>query len=168
MHIEEARLAFIMAWGSFGVSWGITRTMAQVHALLLVNTRALCTDDVLEHLRISRGNASISLNQLVQWGLIQRVVLAGERKDYYTAEKDVHKIASAIIRERKKREVEPLLSFLENLAPLDDAGANADAQQLTRLTDELRSMVRSADAAMEKFIRADAGWLQKLLIFTAG
>jgi DNA-binding transcriptional regulator GbsR (MarR family) len=101
----------------------------------------------------------------VQWGLIQRIALPGERRDYYQAEKDPRKIASIIVRERKKRELEPLLAFLNSVAPLEEVNENEDARHLNKLTREMRSLVHLADAAMEKYIKADASWLEKLLTF---
>ncbi|MCB0787033.1 MAG: ArsR family transcriptional regulator, partial [Flavobacteriales bacterium] len=89
MQLPEARRKFIEAWGAFGSAWGISRTMAQVHALLLLATEPLSTDDVMEQLNISRGNANMNLRALIDWGLVSKVLKPGDRKDHFEAEKDV-------------------------------------------------------------------------------
>lgn len=110
--ITEAQDRFIAAWGQMGSAWGISRTMAQVHALLYITGQALCTDDVMDRLQISRGNASMSLRALQDWGIIERVHKRGDRKEYFTAVSDVLAMFQTIARERKKRELDPVIASL--------------------------------------------------------
>lgn len=110
--LREAQDRFITVWGQMGSSWGISRTMAEVHALLYITGDTLCTDDVMERLEISRGNASMSLRSLQDWGIVERVNKRGDRKEYYIAEQDVWALFRAIVRERMKREADPLLASL--------------------------------------------------------
>src|ERR1700685_35977 len=84
-----ARDEFIAQWGAMGGAWGINRTMAQVHALLMTSDRALTTDDVMADLKISRGNAHQNLRELVGWGLVRSVIRKGERKEFFESEKDI-------------------------------------------------------------------------------
>ena len=104
MKLSEAKQQFISSWGAFGTQWGINRTMAQIHALLLVSINPLTQDDMMEELSISRGNVNMNIRDLIGWGLVDRVIISGERKEYFTAEKDIWKVATQIIKERKKRE----------------------------------------------------------------
>jgi DNA-binding transcriptional regulator GbsR (MarR family) len=110
--LTQSQDEFIAAWGQMGPSWGISRTMAEVHALLYITGRPLNTDEVMERLRISRGNASMSLRSLVEWGIVQRVHKRGDRKEYFEAEQDVWSLARTVIRERLRREILPLLATL--------------------------------------------------------
>ncbi len=110
---EESRLLFIRRWGEMGATWGISRTMAEIHALMFVSTESLCTDDVMERLQVSRGNASMNLRQLVNWGLIHRVHRPGDRKEYFACETDVWQMFETITRERRRREVEPIIETIE-------------------------------------------------------
>ena len=119
---EDAPLAanesvdrFVESWGRMATVWGISRTMAEVHALLYITGAAMCTDDIMARLEISRGNASMSLRSLLDWGIVTRAHRRGDRKDYYQAEQDVWAIFRAIVRERKKREVDPLLVSLHEI-----------------------------------------------------
>lgn len=111
--IEEARDLFIRRWGEMGATWGISRTMAELHALLYLASEPLCTDDVMEQLSISRGSASMNLRELVNWGLIRRTHHRGDRKEYFDAERDVWQMFETIMRERRRREVLPIMETIE-------------------------------------------------------
>jgi len=106
---------FVAVWGQMGGAWGISRTMAEVHALLFIVGEPMCTDDVMERLQISRGNASMSLRALGEWGIVSRTHVRGDRKEYFRAEQDVWAMFRAIVRERMKREVDPLLASLHEI-----------------------------------------------------
>ena len=114
--LTRAKDEFIAQWGAMGTQWGINRTMAQIHALLMTSPHPMCTDEVMESLAASRGNAHANLKELVNWGLVRMIVVKGDRRDFYEAEKDVWQIFTIIARERKKREIEPTLSILNKCA----------------------------------------------------
>lgn len=126
--VDEAQDRFIASWGQMASAWGISRTMAEVHALLYITGRALNTDNVIERLQISRGNASMSLRSLQDWGLIARVHRRGDRKEYFEAESDVWAIFKTIARERKKRELDPVLTSLYEIRDLTELKPDADAR----------------------------------------
>ena len=107
MTITASKIQFIQTWGILSSQWGINRTMAQIHALLLMEKSNLSTDEIMEKLNISRGNANMNICDLMIWGLVQKVHIPGERMEFYKAEKDIHKVAVGIARERKKREFKP-------------------------------------------------------------
>ena len=108
-----ARDEFIAQWGSMGTAWGINRTMAQIHALLIVTLQPLTTDEVMAELHVSRGNAHSNLRELVGWGLVKSVFRKGERKELFEAEKDMWRMFCIVVRERKRREIEPTITFLK-------------------------------------------------------
>ncbi len=117
--IEKLKLArdeFVAQWGALGSQWGINRTMAQIHALLMTSPESLTTDEVMEELQISRGNAHSNLKELVAWGLLRSVMKKGERREFFVAEKDVWQIFTIVARERKRREIEPALAILHKCA----------------------------------------------------
>jgi DNA-binding transcriptional regulator GbsR (MarR family) len=116
--LAEAQDRFIAAWGQMGSAWGISRTMAEVYALLFITGEPLNTDDIMDRLRISRGNASMSLRALLDWGIVFRSHRRGDRKEYFQAEQDVWAMFRAIVRERMKREVDPLLASLYEIRDL--------------------------------------------------
>lgn len=106
---------FVLLWGEMASAWGINKTMAQIHALLYAESDPLDTDTIMEKLEISRGNANMNLRNLLHWQLIHKVHFKGQRKDYYTAEKEVWTIVSTIIRERRQKEIAPILENLQQL-----------------------------------------------------
>lgn len=116
--LRAAQDRFIAAWGQMATTWGISRTMAEVHALLYITGEPHNTDDVMERLQISRGNASMSLRALLEWGIIGRTHRRGDRKEYFIAEQDVWAMFRIIVRERMKREVDPLLASLYEIRDL--------------------------------------------------
>jgi len=130
--LRQAQDRFIATWGKMGSAWGISRTMAEVHALLFITGQPMCTDDIMERLQISRGNASMSLRSLLDWGVVSRTHRRGDRKEYFGAEQDVWTMFRAIVRERMKREADPTLASLYEIrdmtAHLDAAGGAARAQ----------------------------------------
>src|SRR5882724_5904281 len=114
--LRDARDEFVSQWGVIGNAWGINRTMAQIHALLITAPAALSTDEVMAELKISRGNAHKNLRDLVSWGLIRSVVRKGERKEYFEAEKNVWRMFCIILRERRRRELRPAQAALQECA----------------------------------------------------
>ncbi len=114
--LKQGRDEFVAQWGALGTQWGINRTMAQIHALLMTAPQAMTTDEVMEDLQVSRGNAHSNLKELVAWGLIKVVVKKGERREFFEAEKDVWQIFTIVARERKRREIEPALAILSKCA----------------------------------------------------
>src|SRR5258705_6065383 len=130
MKLTEAKQQFISSWGAFGTHWGINRTMAQIHALLLISPDPLTQDDIMEELNISRGNTNMNIRELINWGLVERILLTGERKEYFSAEKDIWKVVKQIVKERKKRELEPMLQLLDKLEEVDGDKAETNIKTL--------------------------------------
>jgi len=167
--VLEAQERFIGLWGEMGSAWGIPRTMAEVHALLYISGDALNTDDVMARLRISRGNASMTLRTLVDWGLVGRVHNRGDRREYFRAEQDVWKLFATILRERKRREFDPLLEALQNCSVTpqgNDHARRIDPEGLAavehdRRLGEMLELVRTLDRLSERFIGAGGTGLLK-------
>ncbi|MCW5908179.1 MAG: transcriptional regulator [Chitinophagales bacterium] len=159
MKLEEAKQRFVEAWGTLGTNWGINRTMAQIHALLLVTDEPLSTDQIMELLDISRGNANMNLRALIDWGLAERKVKLGERMEYFTGEKDIWKVAVKIIRERRKREIDPLRSTLRDLKMIDDKEQKKEEYKtFVKLLDDIDSYAESLDRVADKLVLTDRSW----------
>src|SRR5215467_10747014 len=136
--LRTAQDLFIRRWGDMGQTWGINRTMAEIHAFLYIVGQPLCTDDVMERLNISRGNASMSLRALCDWGIIRRVHRRGERREYFESVGDVWEMFSLIAAERKRREMDPVLETIRQCRQMLDeshlgkAAAKREDVQATR------------------------------------
>mgnify|MGYP000508779957 CR=1 FL=1 len=158
MKLAEARQQFVQSWGVLGSQWGINRTMAQVHALLLTAPGALCTDDIMEQLKISRGNANMNLRELINWSIVDRVIIAGDRKEYFQAEKDIWKVATRIMYQRKKRELDPMLKVLAALELVEGDKRNPDIKAFTETVGSIRKFAAQADKSMDTLIKAEENW----------
>ncbi len=148
--LDQIKQDFVGQWGALGSQWGVNRTMAMIHSLLLVSPDPLTTDEVMEKLEISRGNANTNLRELVSWGLIRSVVLKGKRKDYYEAEKDVWRIFCIVARERKRRETEPASKVLQNCVERAQRLKTKEAKALSNQLKELNEFVELANSIMDK------------------
>ena len=157
MILEEAKAKFILSWGQLGSEWGINRTMAQIHALLLISDKPLCTEDIMEQLSISRGNSNMNLRELLNWDLIYKELVPGDRKEYFKAEKDIWEVAKRIVRERKRREIEPILRELKLIQQIDNDNSQ-EAKAFVSTIKDLHSFVGKMDKSIETMMKADESW----------
>lgn len=156
MKLQDAKQQFIQTWGRLGSEWGINRTMAQVHALLLVSDKPLSTEDIMEQLSISRGNANMNLRELLVWNLIEKDLIPGERKEYFKAEKDIWEVAKRIARERKKREIEPVLRELKQLQDIDST--SQEAKGFVTTIKNIHAFADKMDKSVETMLKAEENW----------
>ena len=104
---------FVEHWGVMARSWGINATMGELFALLYITGQDWTAEDLRDRLRVSRGNVSMNLRELIAWGVVHKVHRQGERREYYRAELDVWTLFRRILGERKRRELDPTLVVLE-------------------------------------------------------
>lgn len=158
MQLAEAKLKFIETWGKLGSEWGINRTMAQVHALLLVSAGALTTEEIMEQLKISRGNANMTLRDLISWGLIEKQHRAGERKEYFFAQKDTWEIARRVAEERKKRELDPVLKILGELSAIEGDMKDPEFKTFKTSVTDMHKLTKNVNRTLETMLKADENW----------
>jgi DNA-binding transcriptional regulator GbsR (MarR family) len=161
MELQEGKEKFIQTWGTLGTTWGVNRTMAQIHALLLISPEPLTTEDIMADLNISRGNANMNLRTLMDWGLAMKTLKSGERKEFFVAEKEMWKVFKQIVKERRKRELEPVLAALLELKEVKTNGNPADASDKEAFVESIESIQKfasKADNALEKLVKADEQW----------
>lgn len=137
----EAQDTFVAAWGQMAGAWGISRTMAEIHALLFIAAEPMSADDIMDRLSISRGNASMSLRSLVEWGIVSRTHKRGERREFFVAEQDIWTMFRMIVRERIRREVDPLLTSLFEIRDLTGTRSGRSGEdQLREHNDRIDSL----------------------------
>jgi DNA-binding transcriptional regulator GbsR (MarR family) len=156
---DKSKALFIRRWGELSGYWGINRTMAELHALLYISADPLCSDEIMDALQISRGNTSMNLRQLLDWGLITRVHRKGDRKEYFTAETDVWEMFQTIVRERRRREVEPIIETIARCQAMVTEGMSELTEEQRREVDVYRERLQS----MDQFLTAVNGLLNVLL-----
>ena len=162
MDFKEAKNKFVQTWGALGSQWGINKTMDQIHALLMVSNEAISMEDIMEELQISRGNASMNIRALMEWGIVYKEFKAGERKEFYVAEKDLDELAVKIAKERSKREIKPALKVLKEVSGIE-ASATEEERHFVDQTTKLYDFVLKADNILEKITVIQENWLAKLI-----
>src|SRR5215831_7651710 len=161
--LEEVEDRFVDLWDAMSSLWGISPTMARIHGLLYITGAALSMDDIMARLAISRGNVSMNLSKLVEWGLVRRVHKRGDRRDYYESLSDVWEMFTLVAAQRKRREVDPILNTLrqckERLAP-ESLGTDADlpqAQDRRRRVNDLLAILSLIEGLAQRFFESQRG-----------
>ncbi|MCT4699935.1 GbsR/MarR family transcriptional regulator [Tenacibaculum haliotis] len=158
MDLDDAKLKYIHTWGSLATSWGINKTMAQVHALLLVSTKPMSADAIMETLKISRGNVNMNVRALIDWGIVSKEFVIGERKEFFVADKDIWELFKQVTKERKKREIEPVLKVLDELQ--NDVNDNSEeAMEFKKVMKDLATVTNTVNSILDRTIKADEHWL---------
>jgi len=154
--LDAAREQFILEWGRMSSSWGINRTMAQIHALLFITGEALSADEIMDRLQISRGNASMNLRDLMDWGIIRRFRRKGERKDTYVSDSDPWEMFVRVARERKRRELDPTAAAIrECVAKLPSGDHSEDAETFRNRLNGLLEIFDLIDAVYRQALVSD-------------
>lgn len=163
MNFEDAKERYIQAWGALGSQWGVNRTMAQIHALLMVAPESLCAETIMEELKISRGNANMNLRALIDWGLVRREFKSGERKEFFSAEKDIWLVARQVMIERKKRELEPILRVLDEVSMVEENTTDPQVQAFNQTVLQIKEFAQKTNNALEQVTRAEGNWFWTML-----
>lgn len=163
MNYSEAKNKFINAWGSLATQWGINRTMAQIHALLFITPGPLSVEELMEELQISRGNTSMNLRQLMDWGIVFKEIRSGDRKEYFYTEKDVHELARIIMAERSRREIQPTIRILSEVSELKEDGT-AETKEFIKQTKAMFELTSTADSMINKMVKQNKNWLTNAVI----
>lgn len=145
--IAPALQRFIVHWGEMGDLWGVNRSVSQIHALLFISERPLSAEEIAETLNLARSNVSNSVKELVSWGLVRRVQMLGDRRDYYEAESDMLEMVTLIARGRKARELDPAIAALRACA----AQAARDSRIPTVARARLNAMLEFVEEADKSF-----------------
>lgn len=156
MEYQEGKEKFLQAWGTLGSDWGVNRTMAQVHALLMISPTALSADEIMAELQISRGNANMNIRSLMDWGLVYKELKPGDRKEYFYAEKDMWKVVKQIIIHRKKKELDPIVKLLDELSDVE--GSCKKSEEFCNAIREIKLFTNKADATLDALLHADSNW----------
>ncbi len=163
MNYSEAKEKFISTWGALGTLWGINKAMAQIHALLWISPEPLSMEDIMEELHISRGNTSMNLRQLMDWGIVFKESKPGERKEYFVSEKDVQELARQVAKERSRREIKPVIKVLKDVSRIESDGT-AKTEELIKQTKALYDLADNADTMMNKIVNQESNWITKTLM----
>jgi HTH-type transcriptional regulator, glycine betaine synthesis regulator len=161
--LEEVEDQFVELWGAMSSLWGISPTMARIHGLLYLSGAALSMDDIMARLAISRGNVSMNLSKLVEWGLVRRVHRRGDRREYYQSLSDVWEMFTLVAAQRKRREIDPILTTLRRcrqaLSPeaLGNHAKTPEAQRRYQRVEDLLTFLTLMERLAERFFTSHHG-----------
>jgi DNA-binding transcriptional regulator GbsR (MarR family) len=148
----EEKNRFIESWGSMGILWGINRSMARIHAYLLISDEPVDSEEISNYLSVSRGNTSMCLKELRNWGVVQRVNISGDRRDFYRTEPDTWRMLYRIALNRKSREFDPALHALRHLlAEADMKGSEKVHEKLSQVEEILATL----DHIITRFLESE-------------
>lgn len=161
--LQEVEDRFVDLWDTMSALWGISPTMARIHGLLYISGQALTMDHIMARLGISRGNVSMNLSKLVEWGLVRRVHKRGDRRDYYESLADVWEMFTLVANQRKRREIDPILSTLrkcrDELSP-EALGGHPDdpkVQEHFRRVSDLLKFLSLMESLAHRFFESHQG-----------
>lgn len=146
---DAALDAFVDAWGAMGPLWGVSPSVARVHGLLVASKRPWCLDDIARRLSISKSNVSACLKELRGYGVLRRVVERGDRREHFTSESDVWKMLFDIVKERKKRAIDPVVASVRRA--IAEASAHRDGLALERL-EQMDGMLATFDRLASRLL----------------
>lgn len=130
--------------------------MGQIHAVMLVSSKDLCADEIMEQLQISRGNANMNLRALVEWRLIEKRHKPGDRKDYYEAQKDFNEVFRIIVENRKKKEFDPLLKLVDELSEVQPMCV--DSNEFCTIVKKIGVYTEKVDRALNVITKSNMDW----------
>ncbi len=162
MTFEEGRNKFIESWGKLAINWGLNRTIGQVHALLLISCKPLCADTIMEELKISRGNANMTLRTLIDWGIVHKIHLPGERKEFFKAEKDMWKVMTQVVKMRKRKELDPMIEVLSEIASV--SAECEESKEFCRTVNEITSFSIKAESTLNNVTNTEMSWLMNSML----
>jgi len=161
--LAEVEQQFVELWGDMSSWWGVSRTMAEIHGLLFVTGEAMSAEEIQNRLGISRGNVSMNIRTLVEWGLVRRVRKRGDRRDYFQSLADVWEMFTLLGAQRKRREIDPVIRTLEHCrdslgpAALGAKSADPAARQRFERIENLLGLLKLVERLAERFISSSRG-----------
>ncbi len=135
--------AFILHWGEMGTQWGVNRSVSQIHALLYLSDVPLHAEQIVDALGLARSNVSTALKELQGYGIVRRVHVEGDRRDHFVAETDLWEMLTRIAEGRKRREIDPTIAFLGQLAErlaADEAAPKHVRDRVLRMHDFMQTL----------------------------
>lgn len=161
MTLTGTQEQFIKSWGALGSKWGINKTLAQIHALFLISEEELTAEDIMETLKVSRGNVNMNVRTLINWGLVYKENKFGERKEFFIGEKDMWLIFKRVLKVRKEQELDPMLEVLISLRKQQQKESENDLT--AKRLKSIEKFVKEADRMLAKFIKMDENWFWSIL-----
>jgi DNA-binding transcriptional regulator GbsR (MarR family) len=129
---------FVEHWGMMARAWGINPTMGELFAVLYITDTEWTAEELRNWLRVSRGNVSMNLRELLAWGVVRKLHRPGKRRELFRAETETWTLFRKILKERKRRELDPTLSVLDLIFRLSNG--DPELRELNSRLEALRQL----------------------------
>lgn len=157
MEFTEAKQEFVKKWGDFAVTWGVNKTLGQIHGLLLVSNKPLASEEIKNHLSISSGSVNMNLRALLEWELIYKTKITENRKEYFEAEKNIWKVFCQIVHQRKRKELDPMIEILIKMTEVE--GTCDESKEFCKVVKDLSLFSSKAEVALSNIIKSEPNFL---------
>ena len=165
IQLSELGNQFVLHWGEMGTRWGINRTVSQIHALLYYTGKPANAEQIADTLQVARSNVSNSLKELQNWNLIRITHMMGDRRDYFETSLDVWQLFRTVITERKAREFDPTVSFLQSY--LHDNTFNNDELGAKKRVEDMLELMQTLSVWGDEMIKLKPETLTKIMKYGA-
>lgn len=156
---------FVEHWGMMARAWGINPTMGELFALLYITGTDWTAEELKDWLHVSRGNVSMNLRELLAWGVVRKLHRPGERRELFQAETDVWTLFRRILKERKRRELDPTLTVLDRIAQISEN--DPEMHDLRERVESLRRFFGLIDGLSGRLLTLEAAEMADLGEFFA-
>jgi DNA-binding transcriptional regulator GbsR (MarR family) len=153
---------FVLHWGEMGARWGVNRTVAQVHALLMVSPKPIPAEEIAKTLSVARSGVSGALRELESWGVLRTTHALGDRREYFETLEDPWEMFRRIFEERKRRELDPTLRALQDCAE-ESRGTGARGEHARKRFADLLELFETMDAWYRRVNALPRGLLLRFL-----
>lgn len=141
--LEMAEHKFIESIGKLCDCFGLNKIVAQLYAVLYLNDRPVSLDEMVEKLKVSKGNVSVNIRELERWNAVKSVWVKGSRKNYYEAELDLKKVISNKLQTGIKKRLSEVSTMLEEFNEIIQSAK-------VELTEEEKNIVKLYNERLEK------------------
>ena len=136
--VDPAVLKVADAVGALIEGWGFKRNMGRMWAVLYLEDHALSAAELGERLGLSTGAVSMLLAELLQWGIVKKAWVVGERREHYEPETSIWKMVSRVFRERELNWIKTASEAFESAGK--ELGGVKDARRIALLCAVLLSV----------------------------
>ena len=165
IQLSELGNQFILHWGEMGARWGINRTVSQIHAFLYFIGKPANAEQIADTLQVARSNVSNSLKELQNWHLVRITHMMGDRRDYFETSLDIWELFRTVITERKAREFDPTVQFLERY--LSDNTFNNNELEAKKRVQEMLALMQTLSIWGDEMIKLKPETLTKIMKYGA-
>jgi DNA-binding transcriptional regulator GbsR (MarR family) len=165
LEISQLGHQFVLHWGEMGARWGINRTVSQIHALLYYLGKPANAEQISTTLQVARSNVSNSLKELQNWELVRITHMLGDRRDYFETSLDVWTLFNTVITQRKKREFDPTVSFLQHF--LADNRFNNNELEAKKRVESMLELMQTLSIWGDEMLKLKPDTLTKIMKYGA-